>query len=700
MNIETNRLDIEFNIDAIKQDFAFIRFTKESKKGWIGAHQLDLMLGDDYRADAVLYAYGPYAYAMFRQPVDTYEMISRFRRDKKFSDSAVVEVLPRANVTESNECICEAWLARILINSLAASRSRYEILHYCNLTGRLLAVPGLSGKNRGHIDVFDVDLDRDYLLKVRVKRYRTLHSVENDSRIKKSTRQKIVNENPRYILHEGTGTLRRLLPRDTTPDFKEIFVERGIPGRKAGAHFIDFRSRTAYDESRAGVLHRVLNDIEEHLSGYMSIKLWALDEPHTIELKETLVGKPERFRSRLDGQTIHIVDLVKTEESREMVQSLKEGLHPYMKDPKLLTTGKREKREAFNYRIIHDAAYYERNGKKDEYRPSDSNVLRQNVTIESTEGISDAVVKTLIKEQLIKRDLQEQRLSLFDWSGLNAKEAWTFVAYDKTKENIIFMKIFPDGRFEFQKEDPDTLSQHGEYQEYIEILVGAKEREWRTYLHPEGLVVSETGDKNMIYRTDETTVPDLEGIKSIIREVEDEFPGGMRIGSELALIVEECFTGTPESGSEKVSALIEELDALRHQEISKYTFKKILNSHLKAGSKAATYLRDTLYEKYGVRLHFSKRKESMDTLFSASLNINYFGESESEALYFVGNRRDSVEFHFNNACHLRKVVVIGDSKLRFKEILPTMNVDFVRTGQSTVLPFPFKYIREYAKFGD
>jgi hypothetical protein len=62
----------------------------------------------------------------------------------------------------------------------------------------------------------------------------------------------------------------------------------------------------------------------------------------------------------------------------------------------------------------------------------------------------------------------------------------------------------------------------------------------------------------------------------------------------------------------------------------------------------------------------------------------------------VGDRKKNVQYSFQRACHLRKVVPVNGSQLIFHDILPTLNVDFVRTGQSTVLPFPFKYIREYA----
>lgn len=346
MKIKTNKLEIEYNIDAIEQDFAFIQLKRDAKGGWRGAYQLDRLIGDGYKADAVLYAYSSYAYAMFRRPVDIYELISRIRKDEDFSEGTVIEAKPSVFRTGSEGCICEAWLARILINSLASSRSPYKEFHYCNLTGALLIVPGPSGKNRDYIEAFEVILDRDFLLKVHVKRYRTLHSVRRDSGLKRSDIKKI-EEGPRYILHEATGTLRRLLPRDAKSDHndqKKIYVQRGIPGERAHAHFIDFSSCIAYDKSRGGVFHRVLDNVRKHLTKYMSVKLSVLDEPYTIELKETIMKKPEHLQSRLDGQPIRIVDLVKTEESQEVVCSLKDGLLLHMNDSKLLTMESRKRR--------------------------------------------------------------------------------------------------------------------------------------------------------------------------------------------------------------------------------------------------------------------------------------------------------------------------------------------------------------------
>ena len=44
---------------------------------------------------------------------------------------------------------------------------------------------------------------------------------------------------------------------------------------------------------------------------------------------------------------------------------------------------------------------------------------------------------------------------------------------------------------------------------------------------------------------------------------------------------------------------------------------------------------------------------------------------------------------------MREIQAVEGSKLIFKKVLPLMGVEFVRYGMLTVVPFPFKYLREY-----
>jgi hypothetical protein len=696
MSIQTNKLKINFNIDAIERDFAFIRLKRE-QKNYFGAHQLDRLLGEDYQATAVMWQYGGFAYAMFKRPVNIYELISKIRNDENFSNEAVIEALPRANRTEADGCICEAWLAQILLNSLASSRSRYEQFHYCNLTGALLIVPDLNGKSGDFIDAAKVVINKDYLLNVQIIRHRKLISVLNEVTTGKIKSERI-NNKPRYILHESTGTLRRLLPSDGDSDTKETYIELAIKGKKASVPFLDFQSSQHYEKSRAGILHQVLDNIQEHLSDYMSVTLSPLETPHSIELKETILKNPKQLQSKLIGQPIRIVNRVNSEESYDLVKSLQEALSPYMMNHELLTVGETDRPGSLNLRIIHDADYYAEIGNHDEHLASRQDINRQHITIESAVFLEDAVIKTIVKELLIKRDIGERNLRLFDWSKLNAKRTWTFAINDDKSKRIVFMDISPDGHFEFRKLDGNDLFGDGKYQDYVGIINEAENNKFRTNLFLEGLVISEDGAKNLIFRTEEITIPDLINIKKIIAEKDAVLPEGKRTGNELALIVEQCFAEAAEVENDKLVSLIEELRLIGVQELSKTDFRIKLNAHLGKNTKMAEQLRSNLYNIHRIRLSFPKKKDSLNTLFDASLNIKYFGETDSEAYYFVGDRRENVQFSIKEACHLRKVVAVDGSKLIFKELLPTMNVDFVRTGQSTVVPFPFKYLREYMKF--
>ena len=48
-----------------------------------------------------------------------------------------------------------------------------------------------------------------------------------------------------------------------------------------------------------------------------------------------------------------------------------------------------------------------------------------------------------------------------------------------------------------------------------------------------------------------------------------------------------------------------------------------------------------------------------------------------------------------HASNIRKIEKVGQATDLFSQLLPLMDVTFVRNGQLTVIPFPFKYLREY-----
>ena len=87
-------------------------------------------------------------------------------------------------------------------------------------------------------------------------------------------------------------------------------------------------------------------------------------------------------------------------------------------------------------------------------------------------------------------------------------------------------------------------------------------------------------------------------------------------------------------------------------------------------------------------------KEKRNELLSSCLNIKMFNDGVSE-YYFVGTIGNGMRWLINRAANIRKIEPFEDSILMFEKLLPLMNVTFVHNGQLTIIPFPFKYLREH-----
>lgn len=87
-------------------------------------------------------------------------------------------------------------------------------------------------------------------------------------------------------------------------------------------------------------------------------------------------------------------------------------------------------------------------------------------------------------------------------------------------------------------------------------------------------------------------------------------------------------------------------------------------------------------------------KEKRNELLPSCLDIKMFNDGVSE-YYFVGTIGNGMRCLINRAANIRKIEPFEDSILMFEKLLPLMNVTFVHNGQLTIIPFPFKYLREH-----
>lgn len=89
-----------------------------------------------------------------------------------------------------------------------------------------------------------------------------------------------------------------------------------------------------------------------------------------------------------------------------------------------------------------------------------------------------------------------------------------------------------------------------------------------------------------------------------------------------------------------------------------------------------------------------RRVEYLNTYFSACTNIKMF-EDNGKHYYCVGIKKQNFPQSISRAVNVREIESFDGAPVLFEKLLPLMSVEFVRNGQLTVLPFPFKYLREW-----
>lgn len=72
-------------------------------------------------------------------------------------------------------------------------------------------------------------------------------------------------------------------------------------------------------------------------------------------------------------------------------------------------------------------------------------------------------------------------------------------------------------------------------------------------------------------------------------------------------------------------------------------------------------------------------------------------KKDGRTFYFVGVTGRGMKTTFQNSILIREVSQVKSGNSDFIRLLPLMNVSFVRNGQLTVVPFPFKYLKEYIR---
>lgn len=697
----TNKINYELDYDKINADFDVFKITRISNSYMGTAKIIDGAL-EAYHSIAVNYQQGnSFLILLKKGNISEYQ----FRKNVQFfcgsQDLETEFVITQVSINDlmsNGKKDDELQLVQLLLNSL--SNAKNEKKHYQNLTGMLL-YQHESWVRKNDMYFLRIQIDGESLLQMNVVTFSKLSSLKKY--------HVNVDKKARYILDEGTNRLRRKLSNDVYAD-EEIYIEKALSKKyKNTVDFIDFQDKASFYKTKMGITLRFLEDVEKYLSSYVTLRVEEIPEYKNVQVSHQLQLSGNDYKQWLQGQQIHLIDAVGNSQSADLTVYIQTSFqNAYGISVELCSEN--QDLNGLNIKIIHNREYYENSGIPDPHQNENLvGKVIQHVTIEDFKYTNedfdmqksmDARLVKIIQELWIKQDIQQKQLSVVDWPSFSFENDLYFAYREFLNKKPVYYEMQIQQTGEFRVEKLHSLASTT-YQ--IETQLNPFDKRSFDY-KIEGLIYTkndsgEIQNSAIIRKSSQYTIPALTAIKTILHspaagspvnklyllDLLDSFYADVSETEFDETKARKLLNGTKDAKS-KITDSPDELITLNDYRV------------FCGQSLFAMRFRWYIFDEEDIVANHHIRNESFrSNLLQSITDIRYYKEDDV-LFYFVGVKGKGMQSKISRAATIRTIYPNfsdgRDSEL--EKILPLLSATFVRNGQYTVLPFPFKYLREYA----
>jgi len=675
--IRTNKIDISLNYQNIIDDYCIVRFTTSKKYIKTGALFLD-EFQTKIKLKSVVFS-GEYGdrnlFILFSK--QEYNKINLRSELNQITGSEDLSFEAFSNIQELQK-ISKPIIAQLLINSLSSPNSyRYS---FNNLSGHFYYFNRINFEVKTQEEKQTIFKVKGIQIKISAQSQIELN-VKTFSNLLLSkklgfTKEKPLSRYPKYTFSYSTQTLKRIVNSDVISTCA-VFINKQEPNKKSTIPFINFSSLQEFNASKMGALNFLFQNIEDKLNTYLSIAFNTIDKYKNIPFDKIISkNKTSYVQKNCSTEKLNIIDCIEDENSSDWIEVLKPSLANYF-PLKNIKQSKKIVEKQLNLKIIHSKSHYEKYNQIEAYKLEPKFTVHH-LTIEDfnlNRGSVKSSLDTVIKELIIKNDILKKQVSIVDWKSYGFKENWIFGI--KNEDRFSFAAINPSGKITFNNFEPSLFNQ-SEFDTYFEIFNSNDKIE--------GIIINDKNEINTIKRTTEFTIPDFQYIYNSLELENKEYSFGKDNLIELI--------NSSEIQSDRTETYIKRLIKIGKSEISKSELIKLINQR-----NDTKLLSKHIFLQTGVLLKSYLRDKTRYEILNSNLDICYF-ENGLNNSYFVGVKGEGIKSNIPRAAIIRNIEIVNNSPIFFDELLPLMNVDFVKNGDLTVNPFPFKYLNEWIKINN
>ena len=485
---------------------------------------------------------------------------------------------------------------RIIQLLIEQALSNYDTqnLRISNLTGKLYMFnPVWQNKDKSIVPTLELNITKDETIELNVRTFTMLSKHKPDKKLNKYAKYKKGNRNT--------------LIRCTDKDVKDTYILKRFDNKKS--HIDSISLDKNFNQTKMGVLIKVMNEVNSKYTDFLHLGFIQIPNYQVIDCKSLSKSKKELnsiIKTILIDKKIKIIDKVGDPNVMKLLTDILQKKWNIN-----CQNGKTISKTGYNLVIIHEKEN-EVNKKYEDFHGVYNEAIVQHITyenIENNEKSLKSTIDTIIHELIIKEDILNGAISLYDWNRLGLTDDFKITVETREKDLVIYtsISIKGNGHISFRQLNNDIFNSD-DFIEITDIFLDA--------------------------------------------ELKDEVVDCVIKYKDTLLAIKETNWHT-----------ISELNNI--------------NSEIKANNTAL------------------RNKKAIRELLPSITNItlfNYLGKQ----YYFVG-QPSGMQSNFKEATHVRQIDVRKGDDIDLINILKMMEVVFVRNGQLTMFPFPYKYIREYLK---
>lgn len=559
----------------------------------------------------------------------------------------------------------------------------------------IVALPNWKKQNKQR--TLEIELTKNSVLKLVGRTY---------------TEKKVTSEDKwSFQVEKATGCI---YPSDHSEEHGLVQVNHG---KRQSVDFLSITEENVFFDTKIGVIYELMtwlrnSRFEDCFKSVPSLRPYPLTH-YTKTRKDQNKDLTDEI---ISGKTIFVY-ADKDTTSQHLAKKIVNAINISRVDIEACYSEK--KQPGLNIQVVRDVR--DSSDKVDGYQKNQGMCVIQHITVENfgeneEKTLSDLQVdflqkdKAMIKilqELVIKQDIALRTLRMVPKDELEYLTPYSFyyLDWDTSKKKpksewtvtIGRLKIDINGGMEFKKSHLPFLNSNSENLDELQQIGAAVIQQYRNKYYQVLGVVQLNQTLYVVCNTSLMTLPAVEDIhKQLV------LASPRRLVSRTQLLEIAVKLKLDRKYMDSQSKLTSLLENIVNEKLSvAQLLIEIKSAHMNWKMKVLSEFNKDVHSKLGFWLHPSLRSKKNQEYWnrfmgSGLLSINGLPH------YFVATN-SPLKNNFRKAIRLKRIDVIGDSdmrddeqvKLHFADFQRMMQVTFVRNGQSTVVPFPLKYLREY-----